>query len=170
MAPNDSGCADNGSTLSCLRSANSATLTRAGSQLISARPSTLYVFAPILDGTLMQQRPVEAFNSGKFAQVPVLFGSNTNEGANWSASLKDPNANTSMPNATEATVFNFLQGQYASMEEVSYQRALELYPLADYESSFSLQGQQMYGEARYICTAGMVSGSASKFKKSYRFQ
>ncbi|KAF9474048.1 alpha/beta-hydrolase [Pholiota conissans] len=163
------GCGNDTNALSCLRSASSETLTRAGSQLILSRPATLYMFAPILDGTLMQQRPVEAFNSGKFAQVPVLFGSNTNEGAIWSSSIADPNANTSMPNATEATVFNFLHGQYASFTQDSYQRALEAYPLADYENSFSLQGQQMYGEARYICTSGLVSGSASKFQKAYRF-
>ncbi|KAF8969005.1 alpha/beta-hydrolase [Flammula alnicola] len=164
------GCENKGAnTLQCLRSASSETLTVAGSQLTSSRPATLYVFAPILDGTLMIQRPVEAFKSGNFAHVPVLFGSNTDEGANWSASLKDPNANTSMPNATEVTVFNFLQGQYASMQQASYDEALGLYPLEGYENSFSLQGQQMYGETRYICTAAMVTGSASSFSKVYQF-
>lgn len=165
-----SGCQDATTALSCLRSASSEALTSAGSQLLDARPSTLFVFAPILDGTVLPQRPVEAFQSGSFVRVPVLFGSNTNEGAHWSAELSDPNANTSMPNASETTVFNFLQGQYASAQKASFEKALELYPLEDYGGSFSLQGQQMYGEARYICTAGMIAGFASKLDKSYRFQ
>ena len=145
-------------------------LTLAGSQLLDTRPSTIFVFAPIFDGTLLPKRPVEAFNSGGFAQVPVLFGSNTNEGAHWSAGLSDPNANTSMPNASETTVFNFFQGQYATLQKTPFEKALDLYPLDDYEGSFSLQGQQMYGETRYICTAGMISGFMSKTQKSYRFQ
>ncbi|KAF8150598.1 alpha/beta-hydrolase [Crassisporium funariophilum] len=164
------GCGNKGdSTLACLRSATSQTLTSAGSQLLDARPATLFVFAPILDGEFVQDRPVEAFKSGRFSRVPVLFGSNTNEGANWSASLSDPNANTSMPNATEATVLNFLRGQYASITEASVTQAIQLYPLQDFNNSFSLQGQQMYGEARYICTAGMISGAVSSDRVSFQF-
>ncbi|KAJ7683531.1 Alpha/Beta hydrolase protein [Mycena rosella] len=57
---------------------------------LANRTSSLFPFAPIADGSFIQQRPVEAFRDGNFAHVPVLFGSNTNEGANWSASLPDP--------------------------------------------------------------------------------
>ncbi|KAG6909053.1 hypothetical protein DXG01_002205 [Tephrocybe rancida] len=108
----------------------------------------------------MDQRPVEAFRNGHFAKVPLFFGSNTNEGARWSAELPDASANTSMPNATQTTVYNFLHGQYASFSRPSFDRAIaEFYPLSDY-ANFSLQGQQMYGEMRYICTAELITGSA----------
>ncbi|KAH9480168.1 Lipase 1 [Psilocybe cubensis] len=164
------GCADKGDdTLECLRAASSQALTLAGSQLLAARPSTLFVFAPIFDETFINERPVEAFKAGRFSNVPVLFGSNTNEGANWSASLKDAAANTSMPNATEVTVFNFLLGQYASLTNESFARAMDLYPLETFGNSFSLQGQQMYGEARYICTAAMITGAAAQKNKAYQF-
>lgn len=154
------GCGNKGSgTLQCLRSASSQELTVAGSQVLTARPATLFVFAPILDGDFVGERPVEAFKAGRFSRVPVLFGSNTDEGANWSASLTDASANTSMPNATEATVFNFLQGQWASITQPSVDNGFEIYPLEEFNNSFSLQGQQMYGEARYICTAAMITGS-----------
>lgn len=75
-----------------------------------------------------------------------------------------------MPNATETTVFNFLQGQYASMQKKSFQKAVELYPLNQYNNSFDLQGQQMYGEVRYICTAGLLTGRASEWSKTYQYQ
>ncbi|PPQ93082.1 hypothetical protein CVT25_003114 [Psilocybe cyanescens] len=167
---NLSGCENKATgTLQCLRSASSQALTLAGSQLLAARPSTLFVFAPIFDENFITERPVEAFKAGRFSRVPVLFGSNTNEGANWSASLKDASANTSMPNATEVTVFNFLRGQYASMAEDSFSNALDLYPLQTFDNSFSLQGQQMYGEARYICTAAMITGAVSKTNKAFQF-
>jgi len=168
---NNRGCNDQGTnTLQCLRSASIETLTLAGSQVLSARPATLYVFAPILDGDFIRERPVEALKSGIFARVPVLFGSNSDEGSSWSATLADPSANTSMPSATEDTVFNFLQGQYPTLTHASFDDAVELYPLKDYENSFSLQGQQMYGECRYICTASMITGAEISESNTKVFQ
>jgi len=164
------GCGNKGAdTLKCLRSADSNTLALASSRVLAARTSTLFVFAPILDGKFIQQRPVEAFMSGHFAHVPVLFGSNTDEGAHWSAGLPDPSANTSMPNATEDTVFNFIHGQYDTVTRSSINRAFGLYPLQSFSGSLSLQGQQMYGEMRYICTAAMITGSASRFNKAFQY-
>ena len=124
--------------------------------MLSARPATLYIFTPFLDGDFISEQPVEALKSGSFARVPVLFGSNSDEGSRWSATLTDPSANTSMPNATEDTVFNFLRGQYPTLGHASFNDAAKL---KDYANSFSLQGQQMYGECRYICTAPMITGA-----------
>ncbi|KAF9561066.1 alpha/beta-hydrolase [Agrocybe pediades] len=166
------GCATNSTadSLKCLRSASSISLIRAGSSLINSRSDTLYSFAPILDGDFICDRPVEAFKAGRFARVPVFFGSNTNEGANWSASISDPNANTSSKNATEATVYSFLSGQWASLTNSTFQQLVGIYPLKQFNNSFSLQGQQMYGEARYICTAAMITGAAKAFDSGPAYQ
>ena len=100
------------------------------------------------------------------------FGSsNTDEGARWSALIPDISANTSAPNATESTVFNFLQGQFSGLTQQSVNQAIEeLYPLDEYNNSLSLQGQQMYGEARYICTAALIAGKLSTYQKTYQYQ
>ncbi|KAJ3575771.1 hypothetical protein NP233_g877 [Leucocoprinus birnbaumii] len=165
------GCGDKGAdTLKCLRAAPIATLASASSRLLAARSSTLFVFAPFVDKSFISERPVEAFKAGHFAKVPVLFGSNSDEGAGWSASLRNPSANTSMPNATEDTVFNFINGQYATATRASINKGFELYPLDSFNGSFSLQGQQMYGEARYICTAAMITGSASQAISGVAYQ
>ncbi|KXN82734.1 Lipase 2 [Leucoagaricus sp. SymC.cos] len=162
---NFAGCSDQGgNALKCLRSASADTLASASSQLVTAR-----LFAPILDGNLIKERPVEAFKAGHFANVPVLFGSNTDEGAQWSTDIPDPAANTGTPNATEDTVFNFIRGQYATATRNSINRAFELYPLKSFNNSLPLQTQQMYGEARYICTAVMITGSASKSSTAFQF-
>ncbi|KAG6890117.1 hypothetical protein C0992_003070 [Termitomyces sp. T32_za158] len=165
------GCENASDVMQCLRAADGNVLALAGSKVIAARPATLFTFAPVLDGTFLRERPVEAFKNGHFAKVPVLFGSNTNEGAEWSASLPDASANTSMFNATETTVYNFLQGQFASLTRPSFDRAVaEHYPLSDF-ANFSLQGQQMYGEMRYICTAELVSGAAFDHgSEAFQFQ
>ncbi|PPQ69308.1 hypothetical protein CVT24_001674 [Panaeolus cyanescens] len=143
---------------------SSEILTSAGSKLLTGRPDTLFVFAPILDNNFITQRPVEAFNAGNFARVPLFFGSNTNEGNNWSASLKDPAANTSEPSANEDTVTTFFQGQWATVTDAELREAQKLYPLSTFSSSVSAQAALMYGEARYICTAAMITGAGAREK------
>ncbi|KAF7354617.1 Carboxylic ester hydrolase [Mycena sanguinolenta] len=156
------GGSGNGSAImACLRAAPTGTIATAGRDTLANLTSNLYPIGPIADGVFIRERPVEAFLNGRFVHVPVMFGSNTDEGAKWSASLDNPAANTSSPNATEMTVYNFIAGQYATFNEPSFQTAIRLfYPLADYNQSFSLQGQQIYGEMRYICTALMIAGAA----------
>ncbi|KAF8173893.1 alpha/beta-hydrolase [Mycena galopus ATCC 62051] len=166
------GCSVTGSAaiMACLRAAPTNTLALAGSQTLANRTSSFYPFAPIADGSFIQLRPVEAFRAGKFARVPVLFGSNTNEGANWCQGLANPAANTANPDANETTVYNCIAGQFSTFTPASYQTALTLYPLADYNNSFALQGQQMYGEMRYICSALLVTGAAQNFgSKAYQY-
>ncbi|KAJ6566962.1 Alpha/Beta hydrolase protein [Mycena capillaripes] len=146
--------------MSCLRAASTKKLATAGSSTLAKLTSSLYPFGPIADGSYIQERPVDAFRNGNFVPIPVLFGSNTDEGANWSAKLENPNANTSSPKATELTVYNFLAGQYNTLTNQSFQTAIaQYYPLSDYNGSFSLQGQQMYGEMRFICSAILVTGA-----------
>ncbi|KAF7349966.1 Carboxylic ester hydrolase [Mycena venus] len=160
------GCGSSGSNaaiMTCLRAAPTNTLALAGSQTNANLTSTIYPFGPIQDGAYISTRPVEAFLNGDFVRVPVLYGSNTDDGANWSANLPNPAANTSSENATETTVYKFIQGQFHTFTEASFHTAItELYPFADYKN-VSLQGQQMYGELRYICTAVMITGAAHNF-------
>ncbi|KAJ7736015.1 Alpha/Beta hydrolase protein [Mycena maculata] len=148
-------------TMDCLRSASTKHLATAGSKTLANLTSSLYPFGPVTDDSYIQERPVDAFTNGNFVRVPLLFGSNTDEGANWSAELPNPSANTSSPHATETTVYNFLAGQFNTLTSASFQEAVaQYYPLADYGGSLSLQGQQMYGEMRYICSAVMITGVA----------
>ncbi|KAJ7815976.1 Alpha/Beta hydrolase protein [Mycena olivaceomarginata] len=165
------GCSGTGSAImACLRAAPTDSLALAGSKTLANRTSSFYPFAPIADGHFIRDRPVEAFRSGKFARVPVLFGSNTNEGAHWCAGLANPAANTANPNATQMNVYNCIAGQFSTFTQASFQTALTLYPLATYNNSFDLQAQQMYGEMRYICSAVMITGAARNFGlKAYQY-
>ncbi|KAF7291793.1 Carboxylic ester hydrolase [Mycena chlorophos] len=160
---NCTGLADS-ATLACLRALPADSIALAGNEVYLNRTASIFAFGPYTDGVFIQQRPVEAFKSGAFARVPVLFGSNTDEGANWSASSADPAANTSNPLATQTTVYNFLAGQFATLTRESFNTAVaKYYPLEAYNNSFSLQGQQMYGELRYICSALLITGAATNF-------
>ncbi|KAJ7078981.1 Alpha/Beta hydrolase protein [Mycena epipterygia] len=154
------GCSGTRDTMSCLRSASTEQLAFGGSATLANLTSALFPFGPILDGTFITQRPVEAFRQGKFIHVPVFFGSNTNEGSHWSAELHNPDANTSEPDATENTVYNFLAGQWPGLTRKTFDVAIgpRLYPASDF-ANFSLQGQQFYGEMRFICTALLIGGT-----------
>ncbi|KAJ7983156.1 Alpha/Beta hydrolase protein [Mycena polygramma] len=142
------GASDVGSAImACLRAASTATIATAGAKTLTNLTSSLFPIGPILDDSFLTERPVEAFRNGHFIRVPLLAGSDTDEGSKWSASLPNPAANTSSPDATETTVYNFIAGQYPTLSRTSFQPALDTYyPLADYNGSFSLQGQQIYGE------------------------
>nr|GAT49217.1 predicted protein [Mycena chlorophos] len=147
-------------TMSCLRNADSDTLADAGRRTLLKVPTSLYPFGPVFDGSFILQRPAEALMSGNFSSVPVLFGSNSDEGANWSAKLPSP-ANTSDPSANQTTVYNFLKAQYPYFTQTSFNTAIATYyPLRAY-GNYSLQGQQIYGEMRYICTALLVANATT---------
>jgi carboxylesterase type B len=60
--------------MECLRALPTDALALAGNKTLANRTSSWYPFAPIADGQFIKHRPVEAFRSGKFARVPVLFG------------------------------------------------------------------------------------------------
>ncbi|KAF7358178.1 Carboxylic ester hydrolase [Mycena venus] len=154
------GCGGATDTMSCLRAASTQSLAVGGSSTLANLSSVLFPFGPIMDGKFISVRPVEAFKSGKFLKIPVFFGSNTNEGSHWSAELHNPAANTSEPNATEDTVFNFLSGQWPGLTRATFNTATSpnFYPQTSF-ANFSLQGQQMYGEMRYICSGLMITGA-----------
>ncbi|CAK5263816.1 unnamed protein product [Mycena citricolor] len=160
------GCDDDGddsaSIMDCLRGASTATIASAGASTLDALPDALFPLVPILDGVYLTQRTYDALSSGSFMRVPAIFGSNTNEGARWSADLTDPGANTSSPNADEDTVFAFLVGQYPTLTQDTFVAAVsQHYPLSAFAGNVSLQGQQMYGELRYICTSVLGARSAA---------
>ncbi|KAF7314898.1 Carboxylic ester hydrolase [Mycena indigotica] len=147
-------------TVACLRNASSEVLASAGRQTLQNMTSSLYPFGPVFDGVFIQERPVSALMNENFVSVPVIFGSNSDEGANWSAKLSNPSANTSNPNASQMTVYNFLAGQYTQLTLASFNVAVEeYYPISAYAGNFSRQGQQIYGEMRYICSALLVVGA-----------
>ncbi|KAF7331291.1 Carboxylic ester hydrolase [Mycena kentingensis (nom. inval.)] len=155
------GCSSGTSTqiMACLRAASTAKLATAGANVLINRTSALYPIGPILDGDFVRERPVDAFTKGNFVHVPGIFGSNTDEGLRWSAMLDDPAANTDNPSATQTTVYNFIAGQYVDFTRAAFDKAVkDFYPLADYSGSFRLQGSQMYGEMRYICSAVLLGG------------
>lgn len=77
------GCTDQLSTdvMTCLRTQPSEVITNASFTVFDQyNPSIRWAFQPIIDGELIKQRPIDAWKSGKWNQVPILTGFNSNEG------------------------------------------------------------------------------------------
>lgn len=66
---------------SCLRSASSETILKAGNATISIAPEE-FPFSPVIDGPggVIPDFPSRLFAAGHFAKVPVLAGTNLDEG------------------------------------------------------------------------------------------
>ncbi|KAI1828296.1 alpha/beta-hydrolase [Xylaria intraflava] len=71
------GCWDAADQLSCLRSVDSATL-------YAAHPTT--VWNPLLDGDFLTAYPSQLMPQGKYVKVPLLTGTNTDEGVSFAIS------------------------------------------------------------------------------------
>lgn len=68
--------------LTCLRGLPSETVDRAGKEVYKrSEPSNRWAWQPVIDGTVISRRPLEAWQSGNFNRVPILTGSAHNEGA-----------------------------------------------------------------------------------------
>lgn len=162
------------SSLDCLRSSSSDALIRAGGQLVANRTSTIFIFAPMVDGNLVPRRPTESYNMGAFLKVPTLFGYNSNEGRSWTTIVRDPAANTATVGADRTTIFHFLKGQYNDVQQSVVDDAvlpskLNLYPLSEY-GSLTRQAEQLYGELRYICTPILIIRASRKARLEEVFQ
>ena len=47
-------------------------------------------FQPVVDGSILPERPYDAFVNGRMAQVPMIIGNNSDEGFDMNAYLADP--------------------------------------------------------------------------------
>ncbi|RAK97272.1 putative extracellular lipase [Aspergillus ibericus CBS 121593] len=77
------GCANlpSSSILPCLRSLPSTTITTASYTTFDKyNPSLRWAFQPVIDNDLIHHRPIDAWHSNHWNQMPILTGFNSNEG------------------------------------------------------------------------------------------
>lgn len=78
--------------LKCLRGLPSDVVDNAGKTVFArSEPSIRWAWQPVLDGTVISRRPLDAWKSGKWNKVPMLAGSAHNEGAYYVPRSTDTN-------------------------------------------------------------------------------
>lgn len=76
-------CSDlsDASILPCLRNASEASIVEASNTVFAHwNPSVRWAWQPVIDIDLISRRPLSAWKSGNYANVPILTGFNHNEG------------------------------------------------------------------------------------------
>ncbi|KOC18748.1 extracellular lipase [Aspergillus flavus AF70] len=79
----EAGCKDapRHEVMDCLRGQPESAITNASFTVFDRyNPSVRWAFQPVIDGELIKQRPIDAWESGKWNKIPILTGFNTNEG------------------------------------------------------------------------------------------
>ncbi|KAK4142146.1 lipase 1 [Dichotomopilus funicola] len=149
------GC-DNGvqdqDQMACLRGKDTAVLQGANvAQPFPGRddpPIPLFYWAPCVDGEILTDVPYRLFEKGEFLRVPMVVGTNANEGATFA-----PNA------ASQSDIAVFFRNNYPLLTANDTDDILAQYPLQpplpQHEAWFP-SASQAYGEATFICPSQNV--------------
>ncbi|GAB1311304.1 Carboxylic ester hydrolase [Madurella fahalii] len=133
--------------MACLRSKDAALLQTANrAQAFPGRsepPMPLFYWTPCVDGDLLRDLPYNLFKRRQYINVPLLFGTSTNEGSVFAANA-----------ATESDVAIFLTNNYPHLTPNDTDAILAQYPrlpaLPRHNAWFPT-ASQAYGEATFIC-------------------
>ncbi|KNC46583.1 carboxylesterase type B [Thecamonas trahens ATCC 50062] len=127
------GCSA-GDVLACMRAQPMETLVKHMENL----PGELVSFTPVVDGVQLLDIPPQLVRNGSFHNVPVMLGSNLDEGTLF-VPLK--------PSSSTADLVKWANFQFGA-ETAS--RVLAAYPESDYSSAF-VRASALFGDAAMTC-------------------
>lgn len=152
------GCdnSDPSTSLACLRSKSAAELAAQNFNIPYSGQTEppLYMFNPTLDGDIITDLTYTAFEQGKFIDVPVIIGDDTNGGT-----IFTPKNTSSVQESNE-----FLTEQFPYLTSDDLAAIDSLYPNAN-QSACPASGcwwrqvSDAYGETRYMCPGLYISSA-----------
>jgi len=123
------GCSDTADELACLRQASPSTLL--------ARTGTLS-FVPLVDGGFLPDQPRTLFETGKYAHVPYILGSNADEGTIFFLGVP--------PVTSEAEYLAALQARFGSRAD----QVAALYPASSFATPQDAL-ERVFGDTGLVC-------------------
>jgi para-nitrobenzyl esterase len=136
----------------CMRSKDTAEIITA----MPASPTGPLVWAPVMDGEVLPRQPAEAIASGHFTKVPVINGSNRDEGTLFIAFL---------PPISAAEYTSAVHGRFGTNAD----KVLAAYPLDHYASPQQATAAQ-FGDSIFSCSIIGASGVLAKFVPVYAYE
>ncbi|KAA8645395.1 putative extracellular lipase [Aspergillus tanneri] len=131
-------------------------------------PSVRWAFQPVIDGDIIAQRPIDAWNSGEWNKMPILTGFNTNEGTYY--------VPTNMSKSEEFT--EFFHTLLPAFSDADLKTIDSLYPdpardpsspyLETRNISVGSQYKRVeaaYGQYAYVCPVRQTARFASRGQK-----
>ncbi|KAL9110955.1 MAG: hypothetical protein Q9227_004570 [Pyrenula ochraceoflavens] len=140
-------CVDANDTLACLKSLSAPDLQSVNINTASpgAQEAPLYMYGPVIDGSLIPDYTYRLFAQGKFAKIPAIFGDDTNEGT-----IFVPKNTSSIADSD-----TFIQNQFSTVSISQLRTINALFPNPNLtfpdSGPFWRQASNAYGEIRYIC-------------------
>ncbi|OJJ50739.1 hypothetical protein ASPZODRAFT_55150 [Penicilliopsis zonata CBS 506.65] len=158
---NDTGCAigekvkedDDKKTLECLRGLDIATIQAAnvpspfpGARSTTSSPLPTWYFLPVIDGDLIPDDLYRLFDTGRFLSVPLMVGSDTDEGSTFASDASTPDE-----------VSSFLQTNYPHLTDPQLKEINTAYPLLlpalPAHRAYFPSLSAAYGDATFTCPA-----------------
>ncbi|QIW98121.1 hypothetical protein AMS68_003639 [Peltaster fructicola] len=148
-------CNGTSDTLACLRSLSETDLQKVNinTPTPGAQDAPLYMYGPVIDGTIVSDYTYAAFRKGNFIKVPAIFGDDTNEGTIFA-----PKGTNTLDDSNR-----FLKDQFANLTADQLSNIDKFFPV-DGTPTFPNSGRywrqcaNAYGELRYICPGIYLNG------------
>jgi acetylcholinesterase len=156
-------CNETDDIMACLRSKDVETLQLANAVQPfpnrTAPPYPLFYWTPCIDGELIEDLPYTMWQNGKYLDLPIVFGDDTNEGTVFA-----------MNATTQQDFTDFMQDNYPLLTDADTAAILDRYPklppVPDHGSWFPTLSEA-YGEATFTCPAiNMLTMFANRNRKS----
>ncbi|KAJ8072080.1 hypothetical protein PM082_015638 [Marasmius tenuissimus] len=138
--------------LKCLRTVSTDALSRAQDAASNKFNGAYHMFRPVVDGKVIVSNPTSLIAQGKFARVPLIIGSTSNETLVTGDNL---------PNA--------LRGLFPALTDHDIEDLLEVAPETDF-SSAAQRFQVVTGESLIICGREILDGAYSNAPRSWTYR
>ncbi|KAH8675740.1 Alpha/Beta hydrolase protein [Xylariales sp. PMI_506] len=156
------GCTNTMDQMQCLRSQDVTALQLTNNPSPfpgrTASPLPLFYWTPCVDGELLQDLPHTMFENGDFIDVPMIFGTDNDEGTYFGVNA-----------VYQVEVANFFQNNYPSLSEDNASAILEQYPLMPplpQHNAWFPSAELAYGEATFICPTIHILNSKLSMRNS----
>ncbi|KAJ3293403.1 hypothetical protein HDU76_007045 [Blyttiomyces sp. JEL0837] len=136
----------NCTNLSCLRQIPALNLTQAGFTALQSSAGVSY--GPIIDGVYVVENPADALKAGKGLKVPLLLGTNTDEGTLFTANVK-----------TEQIYNGYLSKLAPFLPEEKIAEIYTHYPASDYNNSYPFAAAAIFGDFIFQCPVRLLADS-----------
>ncbi|KAJ3211185.1 hypothetical protein HDU67_004744, partial [Dinochytrium kinnereticum] len=134
------GCTSTSDLMACMRAANVTTLNS-----VSGGD-----WKPTVDGVFLKDAPIRRVLEGKFAKVPVIIGTTTNEGTMFASSVTD-----------NSQFDSFLTTNFKWLSAANRTAVATLYPAANFSSPM-LRAAEVFGDVVFVCPSERLSFEMAK--------
>ncbi|KAJ3417551.1 hypothetical protein HDV05_000008 [Chytridiales sp. JEL 0842] len=156
----ETGCNTAPSPLRCLQSLPATSFPPISQRVLSNN----FVFEPVIDGSWILIDPSNSLNRGWFSRVPVIIGSNTDEGTVF-VNRDVGNGYTPWLNSKFGPQFRVSSSNIIQIQNTAY-------PLSSFNNNVFAAASAVYGEYKYTCQVRYAADVFARYGGSvykYRF-